>query len=129
MYKAFKFRLYPNNKQLELINKTFGCSRFVYNYYLNIIKNNKYTNAYTNISDYANNLKYTYLFLQEVDSIIIRKSIFHLDDNLKKFYNNNFGFPKYKSKYNRNSYTTNAVYRTYKDRHYCNIKLDLIIEK
>lgn len=36
MYRAYKFRLYPNNKQKELINKTFGCSRFVYNYYLNI---------------------------------------------------------------------------------------------
>ena len=33
MYKAYKFRLYPNNNQLELINKFFGCNRFVYNYY------------------------------------------------------------------------------------------------
>jgi putative transposase len=34
MEKAFKYRLYPNKKQIELINKTFGCVRFVYNYYL-----------------------------------------------------------------------------------------------
>ena len=33
--KAYKFRLYPNEKQKTLINKTFGCTRFVYNYYLN----------------------------------------------------------------------------------------------
>ena len=32
--KAYKFRLYPNQKQKELINKTFGCTRLVYNYYL-----------------------------------------------------------------------------------------------
>ncbi|MCU6069650.1 helix-turn-helix domain-containing protein, partial [Clostridioides difficile] len=32
--KAYKFRMYPNKKQQELINKTFGCCRFVYNKYL-----------------------------------------------------------------------------------------------
>ena len=129
MYRAFKFRLYPDNKQKELINKTFGSSRFIYNYYLNKIKNNKYVNAYTNISDYVNNLKYMYPFLQEVDSIIIRKTLFHLDDNLKKYYSNNFGYPKYKSKYDRNSYTTSAVYSTYKSNNYCNIELDLVNKK
>ena len=30
-YKAYNFRIYPNNKQQELLNKTFGCCRFVYN--------------------------------------------------------------------------------------------------
>lgn len=29
--KAFKFRLYPNKEQKELLTKTFGCVRFVYN--------------------------------------------------------------------------------------------------
>lgn len=31
MNKACKYRLYPNREQAELINKTFGCVRFVYN--------------------------------------------------------------------------------------------------
>ena len=129
MYRAFKFRLYPNNEQKILINKTFGCSRFVYNCYLSKIKNSKYINAYTNISDYVNNLKYIYPFLQEVDSIIIRKSIFHLDDNIKKCYKNHFGYPKCKNKFDRNSYSTDAIYRDYKDKTYCNIELDLINRK
>lgn len=34
MEKAYKFRLYPNTEQKELLSKTFGCARFVYNYYL-----------------------------------------------------------------------------------------------
>ena len=38
MYKAYKFRLYPNEQQVFLINKTFGCSRFVYNHFLNECK-------------------------------------------------------------------------------------------
>ncbi len=125
MYKAYKFRLYPNDEQRILINKTFGCSRFVYNHYLNNIKNNGYRNAYSNINDYTNNLKYEYIFLQEADSISIRKSLFHLDDNLKKHYNNNFGYPKFKSKYDKNSYMTSAIYREYKGRTYCNIEVNL----
>ena len=40
MYKTYKFRIYPNDSQKELLNKSFGCSRFVYNYYLTKIKNN-----------------------------------------------------------------------------------------
>ena len=32
--KGYAFRLYPNKKQEELINKTIGCSRFIYNYFL-----------------------------------------------------------------------------------------------
>ena len=98
MYKSFKFRIYPNDKQLELLNKSFGCNRFIYNYYLSKIKNNGYKDAYSNISDYTNNLKYEYVFLQEVDSTLIRKTLFNLDDNMKKYYNNKFGYLKYKGK-------------------------------
>ena len=125
MYKAYKFRLYPSDLQLELINKSFGCGRFVYNYYLNKIKNNKYIKAYDNIKDYVENLKYEYPFLTEIDSTIIRKSLFHLDDNLQKCYKSNFGFPKFKSKYDKNSYTASAVYGSYKTNNYCNIEVDL----
>ena len=34
MEKAYKYRIYPNRIQKELIAKTFGSCRFVYNYYL-----------------------------------------------------------------------------------------------
>lgn len=125
MYKAYKFRLYTNGEQKALINKTFGCQRFVYNHYLNNIKDNGYRNAYSNINDYTNNLQYKYVFLQEVDSTSIRKTLFHLDDNFKRHYNNNFGYPKYKSKYAKNSYMTSAVYRKYKNKEYCNIEINL----
>ena len=32
---AYKFRLYPNINQKELISKTLGCNKFIYNYFLN----------------------------------------------------------------------------------------------
>ena len=36
--RAYKFRMYPNEKEQELINKTIGCTRFVYNYMLSLKK-------------------------------------------------------------------------------------------
>ena len=125
MYRAYKLRLYPDKEQLELINKTFGSSRYVYNYYLDKMKNNGYVSAYTNIKDYTSTLKYEAVFLQEIDSIVIRQSLFNLDNAYKRLFNKIGGYPKYKSKYNRNSYNTTAVYKNYKNKEYCNIELDL----
>ncbi len=34
IYKAYKFRLNPTKEQIILLNKNFGSSRFIYNYYL-----------------------------------------------------------------------------------------------
>lgn len=34
MFKSYRFRIYPNDNQKKLIYKTFGCYRFIYNYYL-----------------------------------------------------------------------------------------------
>ena len=129
MYKAYKFRLYPNYEQRILLNKSFGCTRFVYNYYLSIAKEKKNMNAYSCIKDYTSKLKYQYPFLTEIDSILIRKSIFNLNDAYNNYFKLGFGYPKYKSKYNKNSYTTNAIYSSYKDKNYCNIELDLINRK
>ena len=42
MYKAYKFRLYPNRIQKVLINKMFGYTLFVYNYYLEKMKKDGY---------------------------------------------------------------------------------------
>lgn len=49
------------------------------------MKNNGYVPAYTNIKDYTSTLKYDAVFLQEIDSIVIRKSLFNLDDAYKNY--------------------------------------------
>ena len=124
-YKAYKFRIYPNENQRTLINKTLGSTRFVYNYFLNILKENGYKKANENIKYYTNFLKYEYPFLQEIESTPINKALFNLEDSYKRFFNKQGGYPKFKSKFSKNSYNTTAIYGTYKNYNYCNIKLDL----
>ena len=88
--KAYKFRLYPNQKQKELINKTFGCTRLIYNYYLDK-KINEYKTNKKSISSYdcikdLKNLYNDYPFLKEVDSMSLRCSLFDLDNAYQKFF-------------------------------------------
>ncbi len=56
------------------------------------MKDNGYQNSYSNIENYVNNLKYEYPFLQEVDSVLIKKSIFNLDTAYKKMFKENNGY-------------------------------------
>ena len=44
MKKGIKFRIYPNKEQQNLINKTFGCCRFIYNMGLDM-RNTAYKNG------------------------------------------------------------------------------------
>ena len=85
IYKGFKFRLYPNNTQSKKINKNFGYNRFVYNYYLTKIIKEGYKSTSYYIKDYTTRLKYEYQFLWEADPMLIKKIIFKLEDNYKKY--------------------------------------------
>ena len=128
--KAYKFRLYPTKQQQELINKTLGCTRLIYNYYLNL-KQIKYKEENKNISCYdcikdIPNLYEEKPYLKEIDSMSLRCALFDLDNAYNKFYQEKIGYPKYKSKYGKNSYRTNMIKSTYKTNEYDNIKLDLI---
>ena len=128
--KAYKFRIYPSSEQKEIINKTFGCTRFIYNYYLNkkceLYKNNKQNiSAYECIKDIPN-LYNERPYLKEIDSCSLRCTLFDLDNSYNKFFKEKIGYPKYKNKYAKNSYRTNLITSTYKNKKYENIKLDLI---
>ena len=110
--KAYKFRIYPNKKQEILINKTFGCSRFVYNKYLSkkieVYESSKETFTYKQCSSDLTNLKKELEWLKEVDKFSLQNSLKDLEGAYKKFFKENAGFPKFKSKKtNRFSYRTN----------------------
>ena len=69
MYRAYKFRMYPNDGQKVLINKYIGCSKFIYNYYLTYIKDNKYLTANATISREPSG-KYYVSVVVEIPSIL-----------------------------------------------------------
>ena len=119
IYKSYKFRMYPNKCQEELINKTIGSCRFIYNYFLD----KKVSNAYSGIK-LIPKLSKEKTFLKEVDSCAIRNSVFNLEDAYKRYYNGS-GYPKFKIKGIHNSYKTNNLKSTYKGKEYNSIKLNL----
>lgn len=130
--KAYKFRIYPSKKQMELINKTIGCSRFVYNYFVGkqkgkdaywyivneMVQNGQLTENNWKGEFFNKNqsikavreLKKHYPFLKEVDSIALQKSVEIVNDSYTRYYKKQNGEPRFKSKKNPvQSYTTKFV--------------------
>ena len=72
MERAYKFRIYPDAEQEELIQKTFGCVRFVYNHYLDkrieFYKTEAKTLGYNACSADLTEMKKQITWLKEVDS-------------------------------------------------------------
>ena len=124
MYKSYRFRMYPTTSQIELIHKTFGCTRLVYNYYLEK-KKEANLSCFDMIKD-LKNLQAEYPYLKEVDSCSLRCSLFNLDDAFKRYYKKQGSYPKFKSKYNsRRCYRTNCISSSYKDKTYQSIEVNL----
>ena len=126
--KGYILRLYPTDKQKELINKTIGCTRFVYNHFLSDRINDykttgKSKSCYDQIKELPGLCK-EYPWLSEVDSCSLRSALFSLDDAYKRFYSKQNGFPRFKNKDIGNSYKTNNIKNTYKDKSYESIKVD-----
>ena len=118
--KAYKYRIYPNKKQTTLINKTIGCTRFVYNYYLNkkieLYKSEQKSMSYNACANDLINLKKEHEWLKEIDSISLQQSLRDLDKAYQNFFRRikngekEVGFPKFKSKKNnKQNYRTQFV--------------------
>lgn len=111
MNKGFEIRIYPNQKQQILINKTLGCVRYVYNYMLNFKKRAynifELKLSFTKMSSILTKLKQRKSWLCEVDSVALQQCLRDLDAAYIKFFNG-AGYPNFKSKRDKNSYRTNS---------------------
>lgn len=117
MEYSYKFRIYPTREQENLIQRTFGCCRFVYNYYLakRIAAHNerKETINYVACSRDMTSLKKELGWLSEVDATALQSSLRSLDNAYANFFRRvklgekPYGFPRFKSKHcRRKSYTS-----------------------
>ena len=127
MEYAYKFRIYPSKQQETLILRTFGCARYVYNYYLNQ-RIQAYKNTGKSPSRFEQDKDLTNLkkqgetaWLREVDKCALQNSLKHLDRAYQNFFHSvncgaHVGFPRFKSKRNRHqSYQTNSNIKVFND--------------
>jgi len=108
MQKGIKIRLYPNKKQIGILNKIFGHTRFVYNYFLNYSKKSK-DYKYTNWSKILTSLKINTdtTFLKEADKFALQNSLKNLSQAYDNFFSHRAEAPVFKKKHNEQSYRTN----------------------
>ena len=107
--KAYKYRVYPNKSQEDLIQKHFGHCRFIYNHFLDVkikhYKETKKTITWQDLATKLPKLKKEYDWLSEIGSQSLQQSILNLDRAYTAFFRSNAGFPKFKSKkYARKSF-------------------------
>lgn len=107
MERSYKFRIYPTKAQQEQIVRTFGCVRFVWNYYLNKHKEvydqtGETLNYYSYFRD-VTQLKKQLTWLKEVDSTAIQSALRNLDFAYKNFFRGlkqgRSKYPQFKSKH------------------------------
>ena len=128
MLRAIKIRLYPNKEQEHKINKTLGCYRFVYNHML-ALKQEAYNKYKTNLGlcELSKYLLGTlrkdeqYAWLKEENSQVLQQAIRQMLSAYNNFFKQHKGFPKFKSKKDRQSalFPINAISKcnTFETRH------------
>ena len=110
MLRAIKIRLYPNKEQELKLNRVLGCYRFVYNQTL-ARKQQEYTDnkkslGLKELSKYFHNelLKdEQYSWLKEENTKIMKQAIRQMLSAYERFFKQHNGFPKFKSKKDKQS--------------------------
>ena len=120
--KTYQFRIYPNKEQEVLLNKHFGCSRFVYNYFLNerkeqYQKDKKSDNYYAQAKTLTELKKQEdTIWLKEVNSQTLQFALRSLDTAYVNFFRGNAQFPKFKSSKHKNTFTIPQFGKLEKDK-------------
>ena len=111
MYKAYKYRIYPNKEQQTKMNQFFGCCRFVYNkcieWYSDAYKSWKENGTDIGKTPLLTEFKKDYDFLKECDNAALAYSRSNFERAIKHFIKSKngkrngkrLGFPQFKSKH------------------------------
>lgn len=104
MVKAYKYKIKPNTQQKELLSKFFGCTRFIYNWGLDMktsaYKQNGKTVGYTQLTRELTKLKQDseYQWLNECTAEALQQSLRCLDKAFTSFFRKKANYPRFKSK-------------------------------
>ncbi len=107
MYKYYKYRIYPTGTQKVLLEKHFGCVRFVYNLALETkiaaYRGSKHSLSAYDLQKQLTDLKKDLPWLNEVTRDSMDKAILNMDVAYSKFFKGS-GFPALKKKSGKNSF-------------------------
>lgn len=110
MLRGIKIRLYPNKTQERALNKVLGCYRFVYNQMLsrkqNAYKADKTNLSVTELSKWFHGTLLKdeqYAWLKEQNTKVMKQAIRQMDGAYQNFFKQHNGFPKFKTKKDRQS--------------------------
>ena len=97
LYRAYKYRIYPNQKQKVALAKTFGCCRKIYN--LMLSETNDFYKKTGKLPQLTIEKYFTdHPYLMEVDRSALYCEKFHLADAFRYYFNiEGRGYPKFKS--------------------------------
>ena len=121
MKRAYKFRFYPTPAQVELLARTFGCVRFVYNSILRWRTDAYYERqekiGYPQADKRLTALKAMpeYAFLRDVSAVPLQQAIRHQQDAFKNFFAGRAGYPAFKSKRHKQAATFMSTAFKYRD--------------
>lgn len=105
--KSYKFRIYPTPIQSQLLTKTFGCCRFIWNKMLSD-KIEHYNQTKQMLKNTPAQYKSEFEWLKEVDSLALANIQQDLQMAYHRFFKGTSSFPKFKKKAYAQSYTTNS---------------------
>ena len=118
MEYSYKFRIYPTREQESLIQRTFGCCRYVYNHFLaerkDVYVRSGESLGYNKCSSDLTILKQQTDWLREPDKCALQNALRDLDSAYQNFFRRvkageKPGYPRFKKKHDhRKSYRTNS---------------------
>ena len=114
--KGYSLRIYPTKEQQELITRTFGCTRFIYNRMLDMQisryqnnKDSKYQSSY-DMQKLLPTLKKEYQWLKQADKFSLEMACIDLDTAYTNFFSKRAKYPRFKSRKSyAQSYTTRYI--------------------
>jgi transposase, IS605 orfB family len=106
--RVYKTEIHPTQAQIELIHKTFGCTRYIYNQYVyenleNLASGKDFISAFS-YSKRVNNDPNTPSWLKEVPSKAVKQALIYADRAFRNYFFKRKGKPKFKKKGRNDSF-------------------------